>query len=60
MHHIDADQTYREKAKQKLLKNATSHIEQILEAASHKTAAVQPPTYASNCGSLEHNQERDR
>ena len=33
-----------EKAKQELHKNTTSHIEQILEAISHKTAAVRPPT----------------
>ena len=30
--------------KRKLHKNATSYIEQILEATSNKTAAVRPPT----------------
>ena len=44
MHHMDADWAYREKAGQELLKNATSYIEQILEATPHKTPAVQPPT----------------
>ena len=35
---------YGEKAWQQLHKNAASNIEQILEAASNKAAAVQPPT----------------
>ena len=43
MHHMDADKSYTEKAKQELQKNATSYIEQILEVTSHKTAAVRPP-----------------
>ena len=43
MHHMDADKAYKEKTKQELHKNATSCIEQILEAKSHKTIAVQPP-----------------
>ena len=42
MHHMDADEAYREKARRELHKNATSYIEQNLEAISHKTAAVRP------------------
>ena len=41
---MDADKAYGEKARRQLLKNVTSYIEQILEATSHKTAAVRPPT----------------
>ena len=41
---MDADETYREKGRQELLKNATSYIEQILEAISHETTAVRAPT----------------
>ena len=44
MHHMDNDQEYREKSWRELHKNATSYIEQILEATSHGTAAVLPPT----------------
>ena len=44
MHHMDADKTYREKAGQQLHKNATSYIEQVLEATCHKTATIRPPT----------------
>ena len=32
MYHMDADKTYREKARQELYKNASNYIEQILEA----------------------------
>ena len=35
---------YKEKARQQLHKNATSNIEQVLEATPHKAAAVRPPT----------------
>ena len=35
---------YREVAWHQLRKDATNYISQILEAASHKTATVQPPT----------------
>ena len=35
---------YKEKAKQGLHNNAMGHIEQILEATSHKAAAAWPPT----------------
>ena len=44
MHHVDANTAYREKARRELPKNATSYIEQILEATSHKIAPVRPPT----------------
>ena len=44
MHYVNADKVYREKARQELHKNATSYTEQILEATSHKKAAVRPPT----------------
>ena len=43
MHHLDAKETYEEKAWQQLHKNDASCIEQILEATPHKTAAVRPP-----------------
>ena len=43
MHHMDADLAYRGKARLELHKNAKSYIEQVLEATSHKTTAVQPP-----------------
>ena len=33
-----------EKACRQLNKNVASNIEQVLEAATHKTAAVRPPT----------------
>ena len=35
---------YGEKAWQQLQKNAASNIEQVLEVAGHKEAAVRPPT----------------
>ena len=35
---------YREKAKRQLHKNAASNIEQVLEAAPHKAAAVRSLT----------------
>ena len=35
---------YGEKSWRQLHKNAASNIEQILEAAPHKAAAVRPPT----------------
>ena len=44
MHHMGTDYMYREKARLEVHKNATSYIEHILEATSHKTAIVQPPT----------------
>ena len=40
MHHMDADETYKENARQELQKNATSYIEQIQEATSHKITVV--------------------
>ena len=44
MHHLDADWTYREKTLQQMHKDATSYIKQILDAISHKTTVVRPPT----------------
>ena len=44
MHHMDANWTYREKAWRQLYKNAASNIEQVLETAPYKAAAVQPLT----------------
>ena len=41
---VDTNKTYGEKAWQQLHKNAESCIEQVLEAASNKTAAMRPPT----------------
>ena len=49
MHYMDADLAYREKAWRQLRKNAASFTEQVLEAASHKAAAVwTPTTYLEN------------
>ena len=44
MHHIDADQAYTEKSLRELHKYPTSYIEEKMEATSHKTPAVRPPT----------------
>ena len=44
MHRIDANKAYREKARRELHKNATSKMEQILEATSHKRVAIRPLT----------------
>ena len=44
MHYMDTNKTYREKAWRQLHKNAVSNIEQVLEAAPLKAAAVQSPT----------------
>ena len=44
MHHKDADKVYGKNAWWQLHKNAASCIEQVLEAASHKAAAVGTPT----------------
>ena len=41
---MDTSYTYGEKAWRQLHKNAASNIEQDLEAAPLKAAAVQPPT----------------
>ena len=41
---LDVLSRYREKAWRQLHKNATSNIEQVLEAALHEAAAVRPPT----------------
>ena len=44
MHHVDANKLYGEKAWWQLHKNATSCIEQVLEATPNKIAVVRPPT----------------
>ena len=44
MHYMDANQTYREKAWRQLHKNAASNIEQVLEVAPQKAAAVLSPS----------------
>ena len=44
MHYMNANKTAGEKAWRKLHKNAACNIEQVLEAAPHKAAAVRPPT----------------
>ena len=41
---MDANKTYTEKARWELHKNATCHIEQILETTLNKTAVVWPHT----------------
>ena len=43
MHHMDANETYGEKAWRQVRKNVASNIEQVLEPTSHKTAAVRSP-----------------
>ena len=44
MHYLNAKKTYGKKAWRQLRKNAASNIEQVLEAAFRKAAAVRPPT----------------
>ena len=46
VHHMVADKAYRKKkeARREQQKNVTSCIEQILEATSHETTIVRPPT----------------
>ena len=44
MHYMDANKTNGEKTWRQLHKNAASNIEQVLEAAPHKLAAVRLPT----------------
>ena len=44
MHYMDVNKTYGEKAWRQLHKNSVSNIEQVLEAAPHKAAAVRPLT----------------
>ena len=41
---MDANKMYEEKARQQLHKNTVINIEQVLEAAPQKAAAVQPLT----------------
>ena len=42
MNYMDANLTYREKAWRQLHKIAASNIEQVMEAAPHKAAALRP------------------
>ena len=44
MHYMDANKTNGEKAWWHLHENAASNIEQVMEAAPHKAAAVRLPT----------------
>ena len=44
MHHMDAIKIDGEKVWRQLHKNAASNIEQVLETAPHKTAAIRPLT----------------
>ena len=44
MYYMDTNEMYGQKAWQQRHKNAASNIEQVLEAASHKAAAVRPLT----------------
>ena len=44
MHHMDTDKEYREIAIWELHKNATSYIELLQEATSHRATAVWPST----------------
>ena len=44
MHDIVANKTFGKKAWRQLHKNAVSNIEQVLEAMTHKTAAVRQST----------------
>ena len=44
IHHMDGNKMYREKSWWELNKNASSYIEQILEATLHEEIAVQPFT----------------
>ena len=44
MHYMDTNLMDGKKAWRQLHKNAASNIEQVLEAATHKTAAVRPTT----------------
>ena len=49
MHYMDANYMHAEKAWRQLHKNAVSNIEQVLEAAPYKAAAVRlPTTYHEN------------
>ena len=40
MHHMDADKAYREKARRESRKDASSDIEQILEATSQNSSCT--------------------
>ena len=60
MHYMDTNKTYGEKAWRQLHKNAMSNIEQVLEATSHKTAAIGPlTTHHKNYPKLDKSDMRD-
>ena len=59
MHYMDANKTHGQKAWRQLHKNAASNIEQVLEAASHKTAAVRPPNSPRKLSKLDEPDMRD-
>ena len=40
MYHMDADKTYKDKARRKECKNASIYIEQFLELSSHETTVI--------------------
>ena len=42
MHYMEADKTYREKAKEEVHENATSYTERIPEVTLKETTAVRP------------------
>ena len=44
MHYMDIDKRDGEKAWRQLHKNTASNFEHVLEATTHKAAAVRPPT----------------
>ena len=43
MHHLDANKTAGEEARQQLLKNVVSNTEQVLVATPHKATTIRPP-----------------
>ena len=45
MHHLDANKTAGEKARQQLHKNVASNIKQVLAATPHKATTIRPPAY---------------
>ena len=44
MHHMDANKTAGEEARQQLHKNVASNMEQVLAATSHKELTLRPPS----------------
>ena len=43
MHHLDANKTAGEEARQQLHKNASSNTEQVLAATPYKAPTIRPP-----------------